>query len=117
MKFNSDICDKPVVVDTKAIATGLYAMFSADERACVAFGMLPESKFSIVRDHLGKVAERLWPDAEHIFSAHELDSFSKSGFDLRTSNKERVDELRKKFVADVEYAISLNMYKIAPMVV
>ena len=117
MKFETDLTREPITVDTKAIAQGLFEMFDEDEKACLAFGMLPEAKLKPVREHLGELATKFWPDAEAVFSKEELASFLEVGFDIAGPNKDRISGKRKAFVRDVEHQICRDLYGVAPMVV
>ena len=117
MKYETDLTREPIDVDTEAIAKGLYEMFDENERACLAFGMIPEAKMQHVRKHLGTLAERFWPDADKVFSAEELADFLAVGFDIADVNRERVEKARKRFVSDAEHQISVDLYGVAPLVV
>ena len=117
MQVETDITTKPITVDTQAIAQGLYEMFTPEERACLAFGLLPEARLAPVRAHLGTLAARFWPDADKIFSAEELADFAAVGFDVAGLNADRVTTARAEFVSSVEHQISLDLYGVAPMVV
>ena len=117
LTFDTDLTRNPITVDTKAIAKGLYQMFDENERACLAFGLLPEAKLAPVREHLTTVATRFWPDAEKVFSEEELAGFLETGLDVAALNRDRVQDARKKFVSDVEHQVCLDLYGVAPMVV
>ena len=117
MNFDTDILQNPVAVDTKAIAKGLYELFDENEKACIAFGMIPEAKIKPVREHLSTIAEKLWPDADKVFSQEELQEFKDIGFDIAKANEERTAKERKDFISEVEHQICIDLYGVAPMVV
>ena len=105
MKFKTDLTREPITVDTKAIAQGLFdEMFNENEKACLAFGLLPEAALKPVREYLGELATKFWPDSE-------------VGFDIADANADRVGKERQRFVRDVERQICLDLYGVAPMVV
>jgi len=115
MKTDTDI--GPITVDTKAIASGLYEMFDEDERACLAFGLLPADKLGVLRQALANAAPRFWLPTEAVFSAEELSAFAAVGFDVAKGNEERVRDARARWVSQTEHEVCLALYRVAPMVV
>lgn len=49
-------------IDAEAIANGIYEMFSENERACLAFGMLPADKMESLTRMLNEKAETMAKD-------------------------------------------------------
>jgi hypothetical protein len=102
-------------IDHKAIAEGLYEMFDEGEKTVLAFGMLPESKLSILRKQLKLKAKELFRGPEEIFSSEEMEEMS--GVGLKVFGQQLADKKREEFVRDAEHEICLALYRVAPMVV
>lgn len=85
--------------DVQAIATGMYNMFDTDEQACVAFGILPAVKMDCTERLLNEKIETMAKDnCEQMF-----------GF--RPENDVAKKDLKKNFVREAMFEISVAIYK------
>lgn len=106
-----------IKVDHKAIAAGMYDMFTDEEKACLAFGMLPAVKIEILTKHLYAKFDELNPDPLEVL-ADELKNLDASALIqmFKDAEPERQQE-RKDWVRETEHQICLALYHVAPMVV
>ena len=103
--------------DHKAIADGMYDMFDASERSCLAFGMLPAIKMEILTKQLGEKWDELNPNPLEVL-ADELKDLDANALVqmFKDAEPERQQE-RKDWIRETEHEICLALYRVAPMVV
>ena len=104
-------------VDHKAIAAGMYDMFTDEEKDCLAFGMLPAVKMEILTKHLSAKWDEINPDPLEVL-AEDLKNLDTSALIqmIKDAEPERLKE-RKDWVRETEHEICLALYRVAPMVV
>ena len=101
-------------IDADALARGMYDLFTENEKACLAFGMLPAEKMQTLERMLGEKFDQ----AAHKQYIEQRDVAEiMLGDEGRTMCDEAYSKLRKQFVREAERLITLAMYNVAPMVV
>lgn len=96
---------KGITINAKAIAEGIYALFDEDERAALAFGMLPAVKMRLLEKMLAEKAETQAKDA------------CERQFGFRPEGNVADAEWKKEFVRFCTREVESALYKVAPMVV
>lgn len=104
-----------ITVDYKAMAQGLYEMFTEEEVAALKFGLLPAVKMAVLRHYLEQKAKALIPDPEALFDKATLDEMECIG--LAEEGRRLAKAERKEWVRDTERKICLELYAVAPMLV
>lgn len=88
-------------VNVRAIAEGIYDMFSVEEVACCAFGMLPHAKIELLERTLTDKAEEI-----------AKDTFERA-FGSRPDSNVASEEFRTKFVREASHQICVAIYGVA----
>lgn len=101
-------------IDADAIARGMYDLFSENERACLAFGMLPAEKMRVLEKMLG---EKFDAAAHGQYIEQRKVAEIMLGDEGRTMCDEAYNKIRKQFVKEAERLVTLAMYNVTPMVV
>lgn len=91
---------KGILIDTQAMAKGLYELFDEKERAVVAFGMLPAIQMENLERLLGEKFEQI-----------AKDQAKKYGFntDYNVADQDK----KKEFVREAAHQISVEIYTFA----
>ena len=100
---------KGITIDAEAIARGMYEMFSDNEKACMAFGLVPQVWVDRLRKSLEeKAAEIAEESTQKHFGATVADA-EKSGLSC--------DKFKADFVEETLDRVVRQFYSVAKMVV
>jgi hypothetical protein len=106
-----------MTVNYEAIANGIYEMFDDNEKACLAFGMLPAVKMESLRKHLENKFTELNPNPLEILNAELKDQDRDAVKWLTDGVEDAWKKERKDWTQETEHKICLALYRVAPMVV
>jgi len=105
-----------ITVDYDGLAKGLYDLFDDNERAALAFGLLPAVKMEVLKKQLEAKAKALFPEPEELFDPGELAQLAECPPLLEKSREVQAEE-RKKWTRETEHKVAVALYGVAPMVV